>query len=160
MGKTENHQNVIPFKLEHVADKDLVIKMLKYEDSLILGSTGKEIYSNPLYKPRISLTPEYTIHRLVLTKFNFDTSDESVENYRKIFGYYYKSPNKYDNDVLSSVTYMRENKCVYYTKPKINKDNIIPDCPLYNLDGETTTSLYQTLGKDFNYAFIAGYSTS
>ena len=153
-------RNDIPFTTEHIKSKNLVIEMLKYENDLILGPIGKEIYSNFLFKPRISLTPEYSIHRKVLTYFNFDTSDESVNNYRSIFKYYYHSPTNYDKDVLSSVVYMRENKLVYYTSPSLKLGQIIPDCPLWKIDGTTKTSLYDTLGNDFNYAFVAAYSLS
>jgi len=161
MGKTNKKKNVgIPITMQHVSDKNLIIDMLKYENDIILGPIAKEMYSDPLFKPMISLTPEYSIHRKVLLHFGFDTTDQSVENYRNIFKYYYRSPNDYDKDVLSSVVYMRENKCVYYTKPVINCGDIIPDCILYNLDGKTTTTLYETLGHDFEYAFVAAYSTS
>lgn len=159
MGKIEN-QNEKPFTEANVCNRDLVIQMLKYEDSIILGNEGEQIYRNPLFKPRVSLTPEYAIHRLVLSHFGFDTTDTSVENYRKIFVHYYNSPTNYDKEVLSSVAYMRENKCVYYTKPIVNVGDIIPDVMLYNLDGNTTTTLYATLANDFDYAFVAGYSSS
>lgn len=159
MGKQDS-SSTRPFTETDIKNKELVIEMLKYEDSIYLGEKGQEIYTDPYYKPRVSLTPEFSIHRLVLSKFGFDTSDDSVLNYRKIFGYYYESPYKYDKDVLSSVAYMRENKCVYYTKPVIERGDIIPDCKLYNLDGKTSTTLYNTLGNDFEYAFVAGYSSS
>jgi hypothetical protein len=149
-----------PFTKESVNDRALVIQMLKYEDTLIHGDIGKQIYTNPLYKPRISLFPEHTIHRIVLTKFGFDTSDESVANYRTIFITYHKSPTEYDKEVLDSVTYMRENKCVYYTKPVIGKGDKIPNCKLYTLDGKTETTVYDQLGSEFKYAFIASFSNS
>lgn len=160
MGKKEQTEtDTKPFTEDDIANKSLVIDMLKYEDTIYLGPVGKEIYSDKLYKPRISLTPEFSIHRLVLDKFGFDTSDESVQNYRKIFGFYYKSATDYDDDVLSSVAYMRENKCVYYTKPIINKGDVIPNCKIYTLNKNPTT-LYETLGNDFEYAFVAGFSSS
>jgi len=159
MGKTDREVG-ISFTMEHVANKNLVISMLKYENDIILGPIAKEIYSNPLFQPRVSLTPEFSIHRKVLSYFGFDTSDNSIKNYRSIFKYYYNSPTDYNKDVLSSVVYMRENKCVYYTKPIINYGDIIPNCKLYNLDGKNTTSLHETLSNDFDYAFVAAYSTS
>lgn len=159
MGRTEKITD-IPFTMEHINNKELVIGMLKYENDIILGPIGKGIYSNPLFKPRISLTPEYSIHRKVLSHFGFNTSDENVKRYRSIFKHYYNSPTDYDHEVLSTVVYMRENKCLYYTAPTIDYGDIIPNCQLYNLDGVTTTTLYETLGNDFEYAFVAAYSTS
>jgi hypothetical protein len=158
MGKKENTDSK-PFLEDDITNKSLIIDMLKYEDTIYLGPIGKEIYGDSLYKPRISLTPEFTIHRIVLDKFGFDTSDESVQNYRKIFGHYYKSGTDYDNEVLSSVAYMRENKCLYYTRPIISKSDIIPDCKIFNLAKKEET-LYKVLGNDFEYAFVAGYSSS
>jgi len=152
--------NELPFTEQTLLDKELIIQMLKYEDSIILGDIGKEIYSDVTYKPRISLTPEYAIHRKVLSNFGFDTSDESVENYRKIFKTYYNSATDYDQEVLSCVAYMRENKCVYYTDPVINVGDIIPDCELYQLNGKDKTTIKDHFGDNFNYAFIAAFSTS
>ena len=156
-GSTDQSQS---FTLNEVKNRNLVIEMLKYEDSLIHGETGQEIYKNPLYKPRVSLLPEYSIHRLVLSKFGFTTSAEDVKNYRSIFRNYYHSPDDYDQEVLSSVTYMRENKCVYYTEPIVNVGDQIPNCPIYESDGITQTTLYDQLGQNFQYAFIGGFSNS
>ena len=57
----------------------------------------------------MSLDVEKMINRIVLNYFGFDTSNESVENYRTIFRTYFKSPNDYDVEVINSVHYMREN---------------------------------------------------
>ena len=148
----------IPFTTNTLDDRNLIIRMLKHEDTIIFGDTGQSIYSDPLYRPRESLTPEYAIHRKVLSDFGFDTSDQSVDVYRKIFGHYYHSPTDYDPEVLSSVAYMRENRCVYYTEPLINVGDTIQDCLLYNLDG-TMTSVKESL-NDFTHAMIAGFSSS
>ncbi len=158
MGKKDQITE-IPFTEDILKDKDLIIKLLSYEDSIILGEEGERIYANPDNCPRVSLFPEHTIHRKTLSHFGFDTSDESVQNYRKIFGYYYRSALDYDKDVLSSVVYMRENKCVYYTQPIINVGDIMPDCSLYELDGKSKTTIKDELGE-FKYAFVAGFSSS
>lgn len=155
-----------PFTEETLLDRDLIIQMLKYEDSIILGDEGKIMYADPTYKPRVSLTPEYAIQRKTLSHFGFDTSDASVENYRKIFRTYYESPTCYDKDVLCSVAYMRENKCVYYTDPIIELGQEIPDCDLYDLydlydlSATNKVNIKTYLGTDFNYAFVAAFSTS
>ena len=148
------------FTKKDVKNKELIMRMLKYEDSIYLGEKGKEIYDNKYYRPRISLDPEYTINRMALINFGYDGSDESVNNYRSIFQNYYNSANDYDEEVLSCVTYMRNNKCVYYKSPCINVNDIIPNCTLYYLDGKKTTNLYDILKKDYKYGIIAAYSNS
>jgi hypothetical protein len=159
MGKTELVEYK-PFTLEDVKNRNLVIKMLKYEDTIIHGEIGKQIYGDPSYKPRTSLFSQFSIHRLVLSKFGFTTSNNDVKNYRSIFLNYYQSPDNYDQEVLSSVTYMRENKCVYYKQPIIQIGDQLPNCRLYELDGKTETNLYEKFGQDFNYMFIGGFSNS
>lgn len=161
MGKTDRKiDDPIPVKFtdETLLDRDLIIKMLKYEDTLILGETGNHIYTDPTYEVSKSLFSERVIHRLVLAHFGFDTSDQSVLAYRKIFKTYYKTPTNYDAEVLQSVAYMRENRCVYYTEPEIKIGDQIPDCMLYTLSGDATT-ITESLG-DFEYAFVAGFSDS
>ena len=159
MGKTET-TTTRPFTMKDVSDRELVLRMLRHEDAIILGEQGAKIYRDPLNLPRVSLHPEFTIHRKVLTDHGFDTSDESVANYRRIFRHYYRSPTDYDAEILSSVVYMRENKCVYYTRPPITVGDRLPDSRLYDLDGVTTTGVHEALGNDFDYAFVAGFSSS
>lgn len=158
MGVTEL-SDIQPFTLTNIRDRDLVIKMLRYEDSIIHSDDGQAIYKNPFNESLTSLEPRLIIQRVVLNKYSFDTSDQSVSNYREIFRNYYNSPTDYDKEVLSSVTYMRENKCVYYTSPVINIGDEIPDCKLYQLDGKTETSLYQQLG-DSSHAMLCAFSSS
>ncbi len=152
--------NFASFSLDDVKNKNLIIDMLKFEDTLIHGEIGQKIYGNFLYKPHVSLFPEYHIHRLVLSNFGFTTFEEDVKNYRSIFRYYYRNPDDYDKEVISSVTYMRENKCIYYKQPVLNIGDHLPNCRIYELDGHTETSLYNKLGTDFRYMFIGGFSNS
>jgi len=150
-----------PFTLESIKNKELVIKMLNYEEEYTKSDEGQVMYHNPLNRPLVSLTIEKAIQRIVLTRFGFDTSDESLANYRKIFKTYYESPEKYDPDVLNATHYMRENKCVYYKEPPIELGQKIPDCQLYQLDGVTTTTLYDIINKKpSDYTLIAGFSLS
>lgn len=145
------------FKELDIQNRDLVMAMLTYEDSLILGDVGKNIVTDASLEPRSSLVAVYMIHRLVLKEFGFNTTDESVENYRKIFRHYYRSPTDYDKEVLNCVAYMRQNKCVYYTDPDLTVGDIIPDCRVYDLDGHSSI---KTVLNDFDYAFVAGFSLS
>ena len=159
MGKIDEHsQDPVPFTEQTLQNRDLIISMLRYEDQIILDEVGKKIYADPSYEVSDSLFSEFVIHRIVLSKFGFDTSDESVLNYRKIFKTYYESPRSFDREVMQSVAYMRENKCVYYTEKDINVDDLINDCRLYDLDGNVT-SIMESLG-DFKLAFVAGFSDS
>lgn len=154
-------QKYIPFTSTHVKNRDLIILMLKYEDSIYFGDIGKQLYANKFYLPRTSLNPEYTIIRMVLQQFGFNTDDESIENYLSIFKNYYQSPTSYDKEVLDSVVYMRENKCVYYTAPDINVGDKLPNCSICQLDGQTKISVHDILKMhDFEYAFIGAFSTS
>lgn len=102
-----------------VGDRDLVLRMLRYEDGLIHSPETMRMYADPTFRPRTSLTIEHALQRVVLARFGFSTSDESVRAYRSIFRHYYRSPWDHDRDVLSAVTYMRENKLLYYTAPPI-----------------------------------------
>jgi hypothetical protein len=146
------------FTEDTLTKRELIIDMLKYEDSLIKGKTGEEIYKNPSYKTTQTFDAENAIIRLVLDKFHFETNDDDIKNYNKIFKTYHRSPTDYDSEVVNSVAYMRENRCVYYTSPEIKIGDTIEDCKIYDIDG-TETSIKESLGE-FEYAFIAGFSNS
>lgn len=153
--------NLIPFTIDHVNNKDLVIKMLKKEEELIKSASGQERYKNIYNKPYISLTNEYAFNRKILSLFGFDTSDYSVNNYRSIFRTYYHSPTNYDHDVINSSHYMRNNRCVFYTSPSINVGDIIPNVELYEADGKTKTTIYDIVKKyNANETIIAAFSMS
>ena len=160
MGR-QKEKKVIPFTKEYVLDKELVINMLQFEEEFTKSNEGQDLYRNPLNRPYVSLHIEKTINRIVLNNFGFNTLDESVEMYRTIFKTYFNSPDDYDEDVINSVHYMRENKCVFYKHPKLKIGAHIPDCTLYNLDGETETTLYNAINKhNFNKVVIAAFSLS
>jgi len=151
----------IPFTVQDINNKQLIIKMLNYEEEFTKSNDGQLLYHNPLNRPIVSLTIEKTIHRIVLTKFGFDTSDESVNNYRLIFKTYYKSPDDYDKDVINAVHYMRENKCAYYKSSILEIGHKIPDCTLYHLDGKNVTTLYDIINrKNANHTLLAAFSLS
>lgn len=159
MGKSE-YRILKPFTEHNVKDKILIIDMLKYEDELGKSKIGQTLYKTKLLNPYVSLEPVYVLHRMTLDHFNFDTSNESVENYRTIFKNYYKSSHDYDLDVISSVYYMKNNKLMFYTKPKpIIGDNMI-DTNLLLLNGEQTT-LFEELNKfEYKLCFVGAFSNS
>jgi len=160
MGKKDTN-NTKPFTMDDVKNKQLVIQMLKYEEQLTKSEYGQSLYKNTLNKPLISLNIEKALNRLVLSYFGFNTSDLNVETYRTIFRTYYNSPNDYDKDVLDSVHYMRENKCVYYKLPPLQLGDKIPNCDLYEIDGKTKTTLYDVINKTkSDYTLIEAFSLS
>lgn len=159
MGLQENTCNK-SFTQEHVKNKNLILEMLKYEDEFGKSDTVKNMYQDEISYLHRDLTVTYAVHRYVLNKFGFDTSDESVKNYRSIFMNYYKSPSDYDKDIISSVYYMKNNKCVFYDKPKINIGDNLIDCKLLDINGNIT-SLYAILNNNkFKHAFIGAFSNS
>jgi hypothetical protein len=159
MGHTnENEKN--PFTKNHVLDKDLVIRMLKYEDQYGKSEDGQIHYKTKLNFPTQSLMVIYSFHKQTLDHFGFDTSDESIKNYRSIFRTYYKSPVDYDKDVLSSVYYMRANKCVYYNSPIVKVGDKLTNCNLLTTNG-TKTNLFDVLAQHkYNNAIIGAFSNS
>lgn len=160
MGKKEI-TNTKSFTKNDIVNKDLVIKMLQYEEMLTKSEYGQNLYKNILNSPLISLNVEKTINRLTLDKFGFNTTDDDVNMYRTIFRTYYSSPFDYDKDVLDSVHYMRENKCVYYKVNPLNVGDSLPNCTIYNLDGRTQIPLHDIIKKkDFNYTLIGAFSLS
>jgi hypothetical protein len=152
--------NLNDFTINHVLNRELVIKMLKFEDQIIHGDVGKSIYDDDSFEHFSSLEAMYTIHRYVLNQFNFKTTDKDVANYRKIFATYYKSPTDYDKEVLNCVTYMRENKCVYYAGRDFRIGDTFEDVNVYELDGKSMTSLLSKINKEDEYTFIGGFSNT
>lgn len=157
MGKTDN---LIDFTEDHIKDRNLIISMLKYEDSLILGEVADYVFKSGVFELFNNLETTFIFHRMTLNKFNFNSDDESVKNYRKIFKYYYNGPTDYDVEVINSVAYMRENRCVFYTEEKLNKGDNLPNIELFKLDGKTKVKLYDEINKDDNLTFIGAFSNS
>jgi hypothetical protein len=154
----------VGFTQDDVLNRDLVIKMLKFEEELTKSEYGQNLYKNPLNNPFVSLTVEKALNRKVLSEFGFDTSDYSVEMYRTIFKTYFHSPTDYDEEVISSVHYMRENRCVFYENEKLEIGQSIPNCPLYTLEGSETT-LFECMPSIINdipitHTVFAGFSLS
>ena len=104
------------FTKKHIQNKQLIINMLQFEDTIIHSEFGKSIYDDNSYEHFTNLEAMYAIHRYVLKYFNFHTNEDNIENYRKIFSYYYKSPTDYDKDVILAVSYMRENELPFCAK--------------------------------------------
>lgn len=149
-------KNVVPFTREHLKNRDLVMRMLKYEDSIIHGKEGEMIYREMFSGATTSFDPEFTINRMTLSHFNFDTEDTSVKNYRGICGQYYHGPTNYDKEVLDCITYLRENKCLYFTAPDVGVGDKLPNVTLYEADGVTETTLYNVIERDQRSTTIVG----
>ena len=162
MGKITKTTPSIPFTLDHVKNKDLVIKMLLWEQDLMRSKEGQDRYRNELNLSYVSLTNEYAFQRQTLSHHGFDTTDLSVENYRKIFSTYFNSPDDYDHDVINSAYYMKNNRCIYYKSPIIEVGQVIPDVPLFSSDGKTEMTLYDIIQQNGrrNMTIIAAFSMS
>lgn len=155
-GKSES---VCPFTVQHIKDKSLVIKMLQYEEKLATSSWGQAQYRS--HDSTVSLDTEHLFNRKTLTEFGFDTSDTSVGNYRSIFRHYYNSATDYDTDVIGASYYMRNNRCLFYKSKPLAMGDTLPDCPLYKLDG-SSTSLYEALNGDkrWDSGLVCAFSSS
>ena len=104
--------------------------------------------------------PQLTIQRAILASFGFTTEDSSVEAYRSIFRNYYVSPTDYDRDVLQSVTYMRENLCLYYTTPELKISEPAQNCSLYGLDGKSQHELFSLIRPTSRFTMLCAFSSS
>jgi len=155
-----NHHNILPFTVSDIKNRELVLKMLKYEDEIIHGDVGKSIYENESYEHFSSLETIYVMHRITLNAFGFKTNDDDIQNYRKIFKNYYNSPTDYDKEVIESVTYMRENKCIYYTGKNYNVEDLFENVELYDLTGKNKINLFDKINSDDNYTIIGTFSNS
>ena len=160
VGNPEAPPSQRPFTHSDVLDRDKVIAMLKYEDSLFLGPKGQALFKDTSFNHLTDLESYYTFHRATLSAFGFQTTEQDVLTYRTIFQNYYKGPHTYDAEVLSSVCYMRENKCVYYDAPEILVDDVAPDTRLATLEGVPTTlhAILDTLPH--KYVFVGAFSNS
>lgn len=134
-----------PFTEKHVRDRTLVIKMLQYEETQATSQWGQDRYRDPTNRVSISLDNEYAFNRKVLYHFGFDTSDESVTWYRRIFKTYFQNPYNYDKEVIESSYYMRNNRCVFYKEQPIVAGDPLPNCRLYMNDGYTETTLHNAI---------------
>lgn len=124
------------FTEENIFDRDLILQMLKYENTLYFSKEGQNILSNVGMKNMIKFDGVRTIQRLTLKHFNFSATDESLNTYRKIFFHYYKNSIFYDFEIMESIVYFRENRCLYYNSPILNIGDIIPDCNVLSLNKE------------------------
>jgi hypothetical protein len=96
----------------------------------MLGPQGASIFADGTLPHLTNLDTYFIFHRMTLAAHGFSTTDDDVKTYRTIFSNYYAGPQDYDAEVLGSVCYMRENKCVYYTAPPINVGDAAIDVDL------------------------------
>jgi hypothetical protein len=155
-----NQYNNRNFTEDDIKNRELVLKMLKYEDEIIHGDIGKSIYDNESYEHYSSLETTYVIHRITLNAFGFKTNENDLKNYRKIFKNYYNSPTDYDKEVIESVTYMRENKCMYYTGKNYEVGDSYESVELYELSGKNKVNLFDKINPEDNYTIVGSFSNS
>lgn len=153
-------KNLIPFEPTHIQDKQLILLMLEYEDKLFLSNEGQQ-FLQEYGKNITSLEGSKSIQRKTLNNFGFGSTDTDLANYRKIFHYYYKSSDDYDQQILNSVYYMRENRCLYYKSKPLEIGTQISNLNVFGLDGKTQYDLHN-LVKEKNYSktILAAFSLS
>jgi hypothetical protein len=145
------------FTFNDIKNKELILQMLKFEDELYLSDKGQEIMIDHGNNITNNLGSK-AIQRLTLNNFGYLSDDENLSIYRKIFSYYYNSPKEYDEDILKSVYYMRENRILYYKEKSITIKSKIPNINIYKSDGKTLTDIYTNLNSKFS--LIAAFSMS
>ena len=161
MGKIDSNIVLKEFTDVDIKNKELVLKMLKYEDKYYNSMEGQKLIRRKGMHNITSLEGGKTIQRLTLKQFGYNPNDESLAKYRRIFHNYYNNSRDYDKDILKSVYYMRENRLLYYTTPKINIGDIIPNCKLYDIGLGTNRDLYNILNETNNkQVILASYSMS
>jgi len=161
MGKVDNHIVLKQFTDVDIKNKELVLKMLKYEDDYYKSTEGQNIIKRKGMHNITSLEGGKTIQRLTLKEFGYNPNNDSLAKYRRIFHNYYNNSKDYDKDILSSVYYMRENRLLYYTTPKINIGERIPNCKLYDIGTGNNRNLYDILNETNNkQVILASYSMS
>jgi hypothetical protein len=148
------------FTMENITNRDLVLSMLKYEDYIIHSDIGKSIYMDDSYEHFETMEAMFSIHRLTLTNFGFLTNDEDVMNYRKIFSYYYKNPDDYDEEVINAVAYIRENKCIYYKGKDYNIGDNFEEVELCDLSGKPFKLKEKLKELNANHIFVGAFSNS
>jgi hypothetical protein len=152
--------NLISFDESHIGDKNLILKMLKYEDKLFLSEQGQQFLAD-YGKNTKSLEGSKSIQRITLNNFGFKSTEQDLKKYRTIFHHYYKSSLDYDPDILNSVYYMRENKCLYYKTKPLELGVQIPNVNVYGLDGITKYDLHQLIrSKNYSKTILAAFSLS
>ena len=153
-----------PLTINDINNRKLVLNMLQAEDSLIHGE-AQDMYKRAHYLGGHSLTVEHAVQRMILDKFGFETNHSDLENYRSIFKTYYHDSTDYDRDVLNSVTYMRENRCLYYQNPVLHIGQNVSDqlsrCHVHSIVGDSAGTLLGIIDDiDFEHILIGAFSKS
>lgn len=143
------------FNASHIEDRDLVLRLLRYEDALFLSPAGQAVFANPAMSNIFSLEAGKTIQRATLCAHGFSATDASVAAYRTIFRRWSEDP-----EILRAVFYLRENRCLYYTSPEIRMGDVVPDSPLLELSSDTT-SVHSVLAEQLSArTILAAFSVS
>lgn len=159
--KIQSESTAKEFGDHELNNRDLVIKMLRWESEFMCSPEGQARYKAKGSGQFTSLDNEYAFNRRVLREFGFTTNDQSVANYRRIFRTYFRSPTDYDHDVINASHYMRNNRCVFYTTPEIQVGDQIPDVPLLTTTPDNSyipTTLYNTI-RDYTLVPSTGTPT-
>lgn len=149
------------FTINDVQNKNLIIKMLNYEEKIYKSEQGQNLFLEKYNLAMNTLIVEKIIIRIVLNYFDFDNDESDIENYKKIFKFYYKNENEYDREVMNAVHYFRENKCLFYKTPHIQVGQKIPNCKLFRINGKDSDNLYDIIKRDqHKHTLLAAFSLS
>jgi len=140
-----------------------VLRIMRLEDSIIHGAEAMAMYADhDTYPDCGSLEIEFAINRMALSRSGFATEDASVKIYRQTMHRYYASPTEYDAEVMSAVTYLRENKILYYTAPKLRLGQdvtpLLAKCDMLRPDGSAAGSLLESCKTP--RVLVGGFSTT
>lgn len=121
-----------PFRQSDLDNRKLVIKMLRAEDRLFFSDEGQKHLLE--HGGLGSLEANKVFQRKILDQFGFSCDADSLKMYRSVIHRYYRNALDYDQEVLNSVVYLRENRLLYYktVKPKIGDK--YTDIELLNTD--------------------------
>mmetsp|Transcript_6901 Transcript_6901/g.17445 ORF Transcript_6901/g.17445 Transcript_6901/m.17445 type:complete len:148 (-) Transcript_6901:1470-1913(-) len=109
--------------------RDKVIAMLKLEQEVRYSKEWEELYDFVLSDPSYPETlPERKAQQLVLKKFGFDTSLDSLQGYWKI-----RSKYEHDDEVMNSAFYLKYN---IMKRGHIREGDDMTDVEVRTEDGE------------------------
>jgi len=164
MGVINDNVILIPFTIDHVRNKSLIIRILNSEEALWKSEFGQNAHKN---KFNWGLEDQKSIQRENLFTNGFMNDDESLAVYRRIIDTYYTSPWDYDVDVMNAVHYFRVNRLLYYKTHAIgNGENIKVQCEtpmLFSLCGKYISTISEELrkvDKNWHHGIIHSFSRS
>lgn len=117
------------FAATDVADRSLMMLMLKFEDNLFFARHKQEGV-DASWEHFTTRKFQLSNQRKTMIHFGFEPSDESIETYHTIVDRYQN-----DLDVLSKVYYLRENRLLYYRSQALSVGDTAPLFSIFDVSG-------------------------